>query len=423
MFKKLFSSSLFRSMGVYTTSNFINMAIPFFLMPIMTRYMSPEDYGITAMFQVITGFLAPFIGLGMQDAINRKYFDRDRIDLPKYIANCLMIVAITAVIASFTLYFFSNQISKIAFFPQEWLWGTWVVAIGQFLVSLVLGLWQVQFKSILYSIYQVVMTLANMVLSLWFIVGLDLKWQGRLEAQILVVVVFGLLGLFILYRQGWMNFTFDYGYAKDALKFGLPLVPHALGGIIMTMTDRIFITTMVGITDTGLYSVGAQIGMVIALIEGAFGTAWGPWLFERLKRDDTDKTKSTIVKMTYLYFIGLFILTIGLSMIAPWFLSFFIGEKFVGAGKFVFWIALGNAFGGMFRIVALYIVYVEKTHILATITFVSAGLYTISNYLFISWHGSLGAAQSFAFIKFVFLVLTWILSNRVFQMPWMILKK
>lgn len=51
-------------------------------MPIMTRYMSPADYGVIAMFQVLVGLVYPITNLGMIDAINRKYFARDKINLP-----------------------------------------------------------------------------------------------------------------------------------------------------------------------------------------------------------------------------------------------------------------------------------------------------------------------------------------------------
>jgi O-antigen/teichoic acid export membrane protein len=81
MIKKFINTSLFRSASVYTLTQAINSAIPFFLMPILTRYLTPTDYGIVAMFGVLLSFVAPFTGLSIHGAIARQYYDRDEIDM------------------------------------------------------------------------------------------------------------------------------------------------------------------------------------------------------------------------------------------------------------------------------------------------------------------------------------------------------
>ncbi|GAB1400783.1 hypothetical protein MASR1M66_22380 [Aminivibrio sp.] len=72
------------------------------------------------------------------------------------------------------------------------------------------------------------------------------------------------MGLYILLQKKWLSFSFDKAYLAHALRFGIPLIPHSLAGILNTSIDRLFITHMVGIADTGLYTVGYQIGTVIA---------------------------------------------------------------------------------------------------------------------------------------------------------------
>jgi len=49
----IFNHKLFKNSLVYTGTNVINKAIPFFLLPIMTRYLTPTDYGIVATFNVL----------------------------------------------------------------------------------------------------------------------------------------------------------------------------------------------------------------------------------------------------------------------------------------------------------------------------------------------------------------------------------
>ena len=100
-------------------------------------------------------------------------------------------------------------------------------------------------------------------------------------------------------------------------------------------------------------------------------------------------------------------------MLAPWFLNSFVGKEFVGAARFVFWLALGNAFGGMYKMVANQIFFANKTQILALITLVVGIANIVFNYLLISLNGSVGAAQATALTYFLNYVATAYFSARV----------
>jgi len=114
------------------------------------------------------------------------------------------------------------------------------------------------------------------------------------------------------------------------------------------------------------------------------------------------------------------ILALSLSLIAPWFLSFFVGKSFSGAHIFVFWIAIGYAFSGMYKMVANYIFFAEKTYILAWVTLFCAAANVFFNYIFIKYNGSVGAAQAACLTFFILFLLTWVLSALVYRMPWLL---
>jgi O-antigen/teichoic acid export membrane protein len=102
----------------------------------------------------------------------------------------------------------------------------------------------------------------------------------------------------------------------------------------------------------------------------------------------------------------------------PTFFKYFLGKQFVGSGVFVSWIALGYAFKGMYLMVVNYIFYVEKTQILAMVTFLTAGINCILNYMFIGHYGAIGAAQATTIVYFINFLLVWYLSAKVYPMPW-----
>lgn len=419
MIVRILKSSLFKSAGMYGGSSIINAAIPFLLMPILTRAMSPSDYGIVAMFSVLFNFSLPFIGVSTHSAIARQYFNKDQVDLKTYLTNCFLILIISSVIVLLLVLIFSHPIAKVSAFPRDWLWVVISSSFCSYIATVVLTLWQMQSKSFPYGIFQIANTLVSVALSLWMVLSLGMSWKGRILAQVITFFLFALIAIYILFRDKWFHFKYNKKYVKSALQYGWPLIPHSIGAVIMTMSDRMFITNMVGLDATGLYSVGYALGSIIGFIENSFNLAYIPWLYERLNRND-EKFKRKIVKFTYIYFTVIISIALLLSFVMPYFLSVFVGKKFLGAQVFVFWVAMSFAFSGMYKMVVNYIFYVGKTQILAWITFSSAIINLPVNYFLIKYYGAVGAAMATCFVSIFFFFLTWVLSNRIYKMPWLL---
>ena len=416
-FSYVFKHKLFKNTFIYTGSNVINKAIPFFLLPIMTRYLTPTDYGIVATFSVILAVMVVFVGLSMHGVVNVNFFKLNNEELKEYIGNVIFILFTSFILVYIITYVLKLSLSFFTKFPENWIPVTVIVALFTSIYAINIVLWQVEQKSLPYSLFQISRTILNVSLSLVFVVLLGWGWQGRLWGVIITSIVFGFLSIFIIYKRKYIKLSFDKRYIKDALFFGVPLIPHALGGVMITGIDRIFINTMVNVGATGIYTVGYQVGMIIGLLAQSFNLAWSPFLFEKLKENNY-LTKVKIVKFTYLYDVCIIFFALALSFIAPYFLKFFVSENFYFAYKYVLWIALGYAFNGMYYMVANYIFYVKKTYILAWVTFFSAGINVVLNYLFIKANGAIGAAQATTITFFMQFILTFVLSSRVYKMPW-----
>lgn len=417
MLKRIIKSSLFRNTGIYTITSIINVAIPFFLLPILTRYLTPEDYGIVSMFTMLTSVISPFIGLSVNGAISRKYYDREDTDIWAYVFNGILLISATAIIVSLVFYVFAGVISKISYFPVDSLWMVIAVVVSQIIVSILLSLWQVQKKARNFGLFLNLKTLTNLIMSIIFVMSLQLGWQGRIYGHLLTDLIFAVIAIVIIYRNQWIKASFNKDYIKHALMFGLPLIPHALSGTIISMSDRFFITNMVGLAATGIYTVGYQVGAVVNLFASSFNNAYVPWLYERLKKNEYS-TKVKIVKFTYLYFIGIILAAIVLGYLAPIFLSVFLGKSFNESSTYVIWIALGYAFNGMYLMVVNYIFFAQKTGSLAMVTFATSMINLVLNFFFIKAFGAVGAAQATTVVYAIKFIMVWILSAKVHKMPW-----
>ena len=415
--KNFFTSSLVHSSGIYTISTIVNSAIPFFMMPILTRYLSPKDYGLVSMFTAIFAILNPFIGLNLHGAVSVQFFKYQKDEMAKYIANCLLLLFVSMWAAFILIYFLGEHISNFTNFPQEWLWTIILVSFSKSLILYVMVIWQVDNKPFKYGIFQNLQTLINISLTILLVVIIGKNWQGRIEAQILTNTLFGVLSFYILIKNGWLDFSFNKSHLIHALKFGIPLIPHTIGGVLINQTDRFFITNMISLADTGIYTVGFMLASTIEIINVSFNTAYAPWLYKQLGRDEIH-IKKKIVRLTYSYFFGIGIFSLLVALISPWLLSFLVGKNFIGAYKYISWLALGFAFSGMYYMVANYIFYAGKTHLLSMVTMLTAIVNISFNYIFIKINGTVGAAQATSLAYLMSFLMTWIVSAKVYKMPW-----
>jgi O-antigen/teichoic acid export membrane protein len=413
---KILNSSLFKASGIYTLSSIINAAIPFLLLPLLTRYLSPEEYGIVSMYALLLSITSVFTGLSVHGAINRAYFDEKINNHKEYVWNSLIILFISSFLIFLIYFFLENYISSLTGVPASWVWTVVLVSFFQFVINSLLVIYQAQLLAFKYAKIQIGQSLFNALLTILFVIILLWGWKGRLLAQILSVLFFGIMAFFILYKYYSVK-KINFYFISHALKFGVPLIPHTIGGMLMTLTDRFILNNLLGLEKVGIYMVGLQLGMVLALITESFNKAYAPWLFEKLNQNNED-IKRKIIKFTYIYFFGITFLAFLTFFILKILLPIFVGEKFFKAEKVILWILLGNAFNGMYYMVTNYIFYAYKSHILAIITFIVGILNVPITFYLVKLNGEVGAAQSFMIVNILIFLFTWILSAKLYPMPW-----
>ena len=286
-FSNIFKHRLLKNSIVYTGSNVIRSAIPFLLLPVLTRYLTPTDYGTVATFQILLAIVVVFVNLNIHGAVAVNFFKIEKRELEVYIGNVAFILFISFLLTFCIIFAVKEPLAHLIKFPENWLPIIVVIALSQSVITLTLTLWQVEQKPLPYGIFQISQTIFNVTLSLIFVVALNWTWQGRLLGIVIASIIFGFASVVIIYKRKYIKFSFNKAYIKDALLFGIPLIPHALSAWMMTSIDRVFINSMVNVAATGIYTVGYQVGMIIGLLATSFNRAWVPFLFEKLKENNS----------------------------------------------------------------------------------------------------------------------------------------
>lgn len=396
----------------------LNKAVPFLMLPILTRYLTPEDYGIISVFGVLVSIFAVFTGLSIHGAINVNFFKMQKDELKAFVGNCLIILNISTLFVLIVVYLLYPVVLERLILEIEWLLVAAILAFSQFLTTINLLLWMAEQRPKPYSTYQISQTFTVTALSLLMVVGFGMNWEGQLLATTIGTLLFSVISFAFIVKRGYLIFQLNKEHIKDALKFGVPLIPHQLAGWVKTGADRMVLMSVLGATATGIYAVGYQIGMIIGVVVTAFNKAWSPYMYKILSSEPTVENKKKIILFTYAYFIGILFFAIVFGHIAVFFIPYFLGEKFTHSSDFIMYFAVAFAFQGMYFMVTNYIFYVKKTHILAYVTFGTAVLHIGLLYLFVNANGAIGAAQASVISFAVTFFVVWILASRVYEMPW-----
>lgn len=408
---------MIKSAFIYLFGGVLNKAIPFLLLPVLTRYLSPEEYGTLAIFQVLLAFMVPFVGMNMQNNISRNFSKMDVSEMGTLIGTLAGLLGVTTGVVGAVVAVWVALGGGTLGLPGFWVLILPLVAALNMAHQFNLTVLRNQQRPIMFGAYEISNTVFNLSLSLILVVGLGFGWQGRAAGVALSAICFGLVGLLALRRQKFLVFKLERRLVAEILRISLPLIPHALGGAVIALSDRFFIDRMVSKEAVGLYAVGYAFGMIIDLIVAAFNRAWSPWFYREMT-NATDEGRKRIVKFTYSYFSCVLLLAALITGGSYRILPYMVAAEYQAAAQFILWVALAYAFRGMYTMVFPYLVHIGKTGFLGFGMFLTAGVNLVLNFVLIQANGAIGAAQATLIAWLMLFLLTWAYSSRICPMPW-----
>lgn len=423
MLGRLRENRLLSGSATYLLSNILNAAIPFALLPILTRYLTPAQYGEVAMFQIVMAAFVAGAGLSVTGAAVRKYYDADlrQQELKFFIGSCFQILAVSVTVFLIVFFTFQEPLSRWVGLQSSWIVVAACNATASFVVQMRMGQYQVRKKAWYYGVMQVAQSVLNLFLSLLLVTVFLEGASGRIWAQVITSLCFAFISLWLLSNDQLLGFAWRPKYIKEALRFGVPLIPHALGILLLNMFARVMINAELGLAQAGIYMVAVQLASAMGLICDAINSAYVPWLFERLSHDHAEK-KRQVVRLTYWYFLTVLLIAGIAFVVGPLVIRLIAGDRYAAAGEAIGWLALAQAFGGMYLMVTNYIFYSKRTGLLALVT-VSSGLLNVALLsILISYWGISGAAMATALAMGIRFLFTWYVAQKRHPMPWFSLK-
>ena len=387
---KLIKNSL-----IYLSSEILNKSIPFLLLPIITKYLTPVEYGIYGMYQVMLAFLTPFVSISLDIHITRNFFKVSKDEIKKILNSIILILTLNVLLALVLIFFVSIFFHNPLGIPNKTLYIIPLIIYAQTINVFNLTILRNEEKAFKYGLFQFMITIINFGLVLILLFFFNEKWLSLVYGMLFSNLIVSFFSFKRLQEEFKLNFKSFYPFKKIYV-ISLPLIFHLIGGSIIFLSDRIFIQQMLGLKEVGLYSVGNRLGSVALIVINAIVMAITPWMYKNLA------SKSFNLRNIYFIMVLFFILGILIWQFLLIIFPYLIDKKYSYAKLFIIWFSLAFVFRGWYQLFYNMIVHFGKTKVFLYITTSAALLNLILDYVLIKYEGAIGAAQATCF-SFLFM--------------------
>jgi len=403
----------------YSGVNIINASVPFLLLPLLTSYLSPEDYGVLSMVQLLMLLSFPFVMMNSQGLLTMEYTNLSKEKYKALVSSALLIPLFGFVFLECIFVLFKNSIVEYFQLPIYLLYLVPVFLFFQAIPTFVPIIFQAKKDPFNFGKFKISLTIVNVLLSLLFVVILNYGWEGRLFGIIVSFFIFSIVGFFVLLRIDAIDLIFDITSLKKILNFGIPLLPHAIAGVLLASSSKFFLANMINNEAVGIYTVAFQVASSVIIIMVSINQAWAPNLYEVLNSKPSEIIKLGIVKQTYKVMLFMLVITLVFFLSTPYIYKLFIDESYHSGIIISRVISFGFLMNGLYFLVTNYILFSKKTRVLSVITSVISILGAFINYYCILEHGIIGAAYALIIIFGLLFGVVFYYANKLYKMPWL----
>ena len=384
---------VFKSVSVFASVTIITSGISFLLLPILTKYLSKEDYGILSLFNASTRFFSILISLGVTSILMTKIFKNDKLSFSSYLKTYYFFMLLNCFILSIfvviSLLFFDDFFGipkKIALFIP-------LTSLGLLFYELILSIMVYKHQAFNYAITALSKFGLEILLTLFFVVFLFYNWEGRVGALIIAIIFINVTSLRYLKKEKLLNGKFDITKLKEMVLFGAPFLMFDFSTIILNLSDRFFIEHFLGISETGIYGIGSLVGSLVLIGINSLLNVFRPIIYE--KTSSYAQEKPSLRKISTQYLITLLIITLFLVLVLNKIIFlYFIDAKFYASQEIVWTIACGFFFWGLHSFYLSYFIFEKKTKTIFIVSILSIFLNLVLNYIMIPKFGVIGAGYA-----------------------------
>ena len=391
-YKSLVSNTL-----MFGLSTFGSKLLPFLMMPLYTRVFTQGEFGLRDLLTASANLMIPIISLCIHEAVIR-FGMEDGIRRKDVFSTAMVVI-------------FSGYLLLIACFPlvrlveyhRGYMLLIYLYTLTAALRSSVTHFVRAGGFVRLFALDGVSTTVLTVILNVVFLVPMRMGVQGFLLSTILADAfsAFSLILLLKLYRFFTLR-GLRFSTLRQMLRYSIPLMPSAVFWWVTNLSSRYFVTYMVGLEATGLFSAAGAVPRMITLVSTVFIQAWQISAFTEYKTPAGEQFYSTVFRS---YYTLVFLAASGIILLTRPIMFVLVSPAFYESWRYVPFLVLAVGFSCLVTFLGTVYNAHKKNFMVTLTTFFGAGANVILNLLLIPIIGANGAAiATFGSFLLVFII-------------------
>lgn len=289
-------SKLAKNTIILSIGTFLPKAASFITLPILTAYLTLEEFGVYDLITVLVSLILPATTLQIQTAAFRYLIDvrHDEKKKKKIITNIFAFIIPVSILTLVVLYFCLQRVlSSLRVLICIYLFLDMIYnAAGQAVRGLA--------QNFDYSISAIISAVGKMVFAIICVWRLGMGLTGATIALCVsdLLAEFYLLLKARLYRYIDIKLI-EWAEIKELIKYSWPMVPNSMSMWVMRVSDRFVVTLFMGAAANAVYSVANKIPSLLTLAQSTFTMAWQENASIVSKDSDVDAYYSSMFKTMY----------------------------------------------------------------------------------------------------------------------------
>ncbi len=263
-YKKLFSNT-----GILAIGTFASKFLVFFMMPLYTACLLPEEYSTADLISQTANLLMPFACSGIADGIFRFAMDKNEDKKSVFSSGISVLLVCSAI------FLLLSPLIGLYATLRNYVWLVVLYVLAANVHSVVVQYIRALGKMLLFSVGGILGTAPTISFNLIFLLGFDMGVEGYILSIILGDV---LVTAFLLPVSGvWRDIKFGLSSKvkiREMLKYSVPMIPTTIFWWITSVSDRFLVIAMKGSEVNGLYAAAYKVPTLLTLLCTVFIQAW-----------------------------------------------------------------------------------------------------------------------------------------------------
>lgn len=405
--------------AIYGVGGMASQAAAIILVPIYVPVLGRAEYGVVSLINTTLSLTLMAAGLALPQAFFRWYLKESetagqRVDV---VATTMLLRLVASAGAALLMLLLVTPLVSVLGVEHD-LPAFLVIAPILFFDSLnqvPLSVLRAQRRPAAYVVIAFGRAILGSVLIVVGVVVLRLGPLGLVLGSATAAAVATLAGMIVLHRSGLLRLRWNPTLNRAMLGFSLPLVPAAIAGWALNLSDRYILQASRGTEVVGLYSLGYTVGLMInAFVIAPFTLTWGAAYWDLAKQDGVRRAFSRIMTA----FVAVASLAaLGLSAFGTDAIRLFVPD-FEPARYVVPFSAFAYVLYGVYTIATTGLNLESQTRWLPLTLAVAAIGNVVLNLLLIPPFGFMGAAYATLASYALLAVVSGGVSQRFYPVPW-----